>query len=155
MGGGGGVTINFDFPAGGSCLNCSNKINLKKSSLASLARVLLINLLRLVRQADEFLGLYFCKRKSYSILGVFIVMIMLILIEAFRSSYFPLFSCLSTFPGLLFLKNVLLFLLFHSKCHTRYKYRIFPRSHRSLETYKITRSKYYFFFSQSSHMKKK
>ena len=23
---GGGVAINFDFPAGGSCLNCSNKI---------------------------------------------------------------------------------------------------------------------------------
>ena len=29
-GGGGGVTINFDFPAGGSCLNCSNKIIFKK-----------------------------------------------------------------------------------------------------------------------------
>ena len=36
---GGGVTINFDFPAGGSCLNCSNKITLKKSSLALLAHV--------------------------------------------------------------------------------------------------------------------
>ena len=26
---GGGVAINFDFPAGGSCLNCFNKIILK------------------------------------------------------------------------------------------------------------------------------
>ena len=36
-----GVAINFDFPAGGSCLNCSHKIITK---ISSLARVLLINL---------------------------------------------------------------------------------------------------------------
>ena len=58
----------------------------KKSSLAPLARVLLINLLRLVRQADKFLGLYFLQAQKLFYLGVFIVMIMLILIEAFRSS---------------------------------------------------------------------
>ena len=42
-----GVAINFDFPAGGggSCLNCSNKIIKQFCSLASLARVLLINLI--------------------------------------------------------------------------------------------------------------
>ena len=64
---GGGVAINFDFPAGGggSCLYCSNKIIKKKSSLA---RILLINLLYLVRQADNCLSFYFCKCKSYSIL---------------------------------------------------------------------------------------
>ena len=45
---------------GGSCLNCSNKIIRKISSLASLVRVLLINLLYLVRQANKIL--------SYSIL---------------------------------------------------------------------------------------
>ena len=41
---------------------------LKISSLASLARVLLSNLLYLVREADKFLSFYFCKCKSYSIL---------------------------------------------------------------------------------------
>ena len=46
--------------------------------LALLAHVLLINLLYLVRQADKFLSFYFCKRKSYSILMFFIVIIMLI-----------------------------------------------------------------------------
>ena len=45
---GGGVAINFDFPAGGggggSCLNCSNKIIKKKFSLArSLAFYLFIS----------------------------------------------------------------------------------------------------------------
>ena len=58
-----GVAFNFDFSVGGSCLNCSNKITKKYSSLASLAHVLLINLLYLVRQAD-FLSIYFCKCKS-------------------------------------------------------------------------------------------
>ena len=62
-----GVAINFGFPAGGSCLNCSDKIIIK-NFLASLAHVLLINLLYLVRQANKFLSFYFCKCKSYSIL---------------------------------------------------------------------------------------
>ena len=30
---GGGITINFDFPGGGSCLNCSKKIILKNPRL--------------------------------------------------------------------------------------------------------------------------
>ena len=64
-----GVAINFDFPAGvGSCLNCSNKIIKKNSSLASLAGVLLINVLYLVKQANKFLNFYFCKCKCYFIL---------------------------------------------------------------------------------------
>ena len=65
-----GVTINFDFPAGGgeggSCLNCSNKIIKNISSLAS---VLLINL-----------RFYFCKLTSCSSMRFFVI-IMLILIE--------------------------------------------------------------------------
>ena len=50
-----GVTINFDFPAGGggSCLNCYNKI----------ICVLLINLLYLVRQGIKFHSFYFCNAK--------------------------------------------------------------------------------------------
>ena len=39
--------------------------------LASLARVLLVNLLYLVRQAEKFLSFYFCKHKSYSILMLY------------------------------------------------------------------------------------
>ena len=70
---GGGVTINFDFPAGGSCLNCSDRIMKKISSLASLACVFLINLLYLFRQANKFLSLYFGKCKSYSISGVLFI----------------------------------------------------------------------------------
>ena len=58
---------------GGSCFNCSKKIIKKISSLASLACVLLINLLYLVRQADKFLSFYFCKRLSYSILMFLLV----------------------------------------------------------------------------------
>ena len=47
-----GVAIDFDFPAGGGgcpCLNFSNKIKKKNSSLSSLTCLLLINLLNLVR----------------------------------------------------------------------------------------------------------
>ena len=39
------LTLTFQQGVGGSCLNCSNKIIKKISSLASLARALLINLL--------------------------------------------------------------------------------------------------------------
>ena len=128
----GGFTINFDFPAVWSCLNCSNKIIEK---IPSLAHVILINLLYLVRQADKFLSYYFCKRKSYSILMFFIVIIMLILVEnclirLSDRSYFSSFF-LPFYISLLFLENVLLSQLFYLKNKIgiyAIKYRFFPRS---------------------------
>ena len=62
--------MNFDSPAGGggSCLNCSNKMIKKSFSLASLARVLTINPLYLIMQANKFLSFYFGKCKNYSFL---------------------------------------------------------------------------------------
>ena len=38
-----GVTIKFDFPAGGSCLNCSNKIIFEKNFNARFARSCFVN----------------------------------------------------------------------------------------------------------------
>ena len=67
-GGGGGSSLTLPFQQGGGVMfKLFQYNNLKNSLLASLARVLLINLLYLVRQADKFLGFYFCKHKSYSI----------------------------------------------------------------------------------------
>ena len=48
------TSLTFQQWGGGSCLNCYNYIIKKISSFASLARVLFIEILYLVRQADKF-----------------------------------------------------------------------------------------------------
>ena len=67
---GGGVAINFDFPAGGWGVRFNFFQYFKKipHSLRFARSCLFINLLYLVRQANKFLSFYFYKCKSYSIL---------------------------------------------------------------------------------------
>ena len=108
-----------------------------------------INLLYLVRQVDNFLAFIFASAKVI-LIGVFIVIIMLILIENWLirlsdRSYFSIF-----FLALLFLENGLLheYLLFHSKlAFTQYKYRIFSSLAR------ILKNKCYIFFHTADRWK--
>ena len=62
-----GVAIYFDIPAGagggGSCLNCSNKIMTNDSSLACLLLINLLYLVRTCRKTERFLFFIFASPK--------------------------------------------------------------------------------------------
>ena len=113
------VTINFDFPAGGSCLNHFNKIIKIIFSLPLLARVLFIILLYF-RYSGPYISQLFLQAQIFILFGCFYSynhadFDRRLNNKAFRwVLFFPIFF-LPFYFNLLLLENVLLSLLFHSK----------------------------------------